>query len=157
MPPDTGAQGPKGDTGASGVSKGNVGSITIAAQLTGNAGSSATSNTFGNFSGGSFYIVKYSIYAKSSDPSIDYALTTSLKRSTDAAPITVYYTVQKGVAYRDGVPSIEEVIHAEAIVDGTGVSGTFHLQATTSLGEGIGSARVTLNGFYSQVMVNEIG
>ena len=51
----------------------------------------------------------------------------------------------------------KEVIHAEAIVDGTGVSGTFYLQTTTSLGEGIGSARVTLNGFYSQVMVNEIG
>ena len=88
---------------------------------------------------------------------MDYAITTSLKRTNDAAPINVNFTVNKGVAFRDGVPSTEEVIHAEAIIDGTGLTGAFQLQASVSLGEGVGGATISLRGFYSQLQINAIG
>lgn len=158
-----GAQGPRGETGPqglkgdAGVSKGNIGTINLLTNLSGSAGAQTSSNNFGSFDGGSIYLVRYSIYAKSSDPSMDYAITTSLKRTNDAAPINVNFTVNKGVAFRDGVPSTEEVIHAEAIIDGTGLTGTFQLQASVSLGEGVGGATISLRGFYSQLQINAIG
>ena len=153
-----GVQGPKGDTGASGISKGNVGEVTFSTNLTGNAGSAATSANFGNFEGGKSYLLRLNIYATDiTDEARAYSLSAIAKKSDDPAPLPLYFTVTKGDAYRNMAPVVETVLHAETVVDGTGITGTFQVNVKVILGTYVSTDVIELKGFFSKVMVTEIG
>jgi len=160
-----GAQGLKGDTGtvgstgSAGPSNAYYGDVVFASQISGNAGNSSLSNTFGNFTAGKSYLVNVIIYGTNTFNSSSIPLSLSISATSGTPVKTTNWTTYSASSYRDGTVKNEYCISALVVIDGTSVGSTFNIRAEVFTGENLGgsSVYVTLVGKYVSQLVGSIG
>jgi len=154
-----GDTGTVGSTGSAGPSNAYYGDVVFASQISGNAGNSSLSNTFGNFTAGKSYLVNVLIYGTNTFNSSSIPLSLSIT-ATSGTPIkTTNWTTYSASSYRDGTVKNEYCISALVVIDGTLVGSTFNIRAEVFTGENLGasSVYVTLVGKYVSQLVGSIG
>ena len=152
----TGSTGPTGATGSSGIVLGSQSSITFAEQLAGLAGSTTSSESFGNFEAGKSYVVR--VLIKTFDVNkinTSYGIGLSISAGVGAPGISASYVVSTGTVY-SGSNMITISIVADIVLNGISVTTPYSLIATLTSGASSLSS-ITANGSFTKIQVGAIG
>jgi hypothetical protein len=152
----TGSTGPTGPAGSSGTVLGSQSSITFAEQLAGLAGSTTSSESFGNFEAGKSYVVR--VLIKTFDVNkinTSYGIGLSISAGVGAPGISASYVVSTGTVY-SGSNMITISIVADIVLNGISVTTPYSLIATLTSGASSLSS-ITANGSFTKIQVGAIG
>ena len=151
----TGSQGPQGSVGATGPSQIQIGLIQFPAIIRGNSGSSATSQSFGNFSANKQYLLRLSIYGVRSVS--DFASLRIAVYSVGGTPvITSTYLISDGRSYRTALGESDTNLDVTVTLDGTLVTTPYAIGVTVSALEDTSTDSVTLAGSYVSQLVGAL-
>jgi hypothetical protein len=144
----TGPAGPTGATGETGPSNIQIGTVTFAGSLSGNAGVSMASSNFGNLDAGKSYVFDILVWGKTTSDSLDLGLSVS---SIGANPtLTTHWISSNSRNYRGLTGQREISQFARVIVNGSATITAYQLAITITSGNFIHSIEaVTLGGGYS--------
>jgi len=158
----TGAQGPQGLTGATGAtgaagpSSGMQSSINFDSAFSGTAGTTKSSNAFGNFLAGKNYILRIIISTYDVNQSMSsYGLGFGIAATAGNASISSNYTVMNGSQYSAGNRSYTSIV-ADVVLNGTSNVSAYSLIVTLTSGAN-GGASISASGTFTRIEVGSIG
>ena len=155
----TGAQGPQGLTGATGAagpSSGMQSSINFDSAFSGTAGTTKSSNSFGNFLAGKNYILRIIISTYDVNQSMSsYGLGFGIAATAGSASISSNYTVMNGSQYSAGNRSYTSIV-ADVVLNGTSNASPYSLIVTLTSGAN-GGASISASGTFTRIEVGSIG
>ncbi len=154
----TGSQGATGLTGAVGPSNANSGAISFSGNLSGSAGSSKASQSFGAFSAGSSYVVRVIIFTNETTNAYPTYPVTLAVSATGASPVlTTNYVVVNGSDWVAGseIPYVSVI--ADVVINGSATLTSYQLIATITHGLPVSNKSISLSGKFTQIIVGSIG
>ena len=152
----TGPAGPTGATGAAGVSSGMQSSINFDSAFSGTAGTTKSSNAFGNFLAGKNYILRIIISTYDINQSMSsYGLGFGIAATAGNASITSTYAVMNGSQYSVGNRSYTSIV-ADVVLNGTSNATPYSLVVTLTSGAN-GGASISASGSFTRIEVGSIG
>jgi len=151
-----GIQGNAGGTGAAGISAGIQSSILFDGPLTGTAGSTKSSASFGNFLAGQNYILRILISTYDMNQSIsNYGLGFGIVTTAGTASISTNYVVMNGSQYSAGNRIYISIV-ADIVLNGTTDATPYSLIVTLTSGAN-GGASISASGTFTKIEVGSIG
>jgi len=151
-----GAQGVKGDSGATGISTGIQSAISFDGPLTGTAGSTKSSASFGNFLPGKNYVLRILIATYDMNQSIsNYGLGFGISATAGTAGVSTSYVVMNGSQYSAGNRIYISIV-ADIVLNGTSNADPYSLIVTLTSGAN-GGASISASGTFTKIEVGSIG
>jgi hypothetical protein len=152
---DTGTVGATGATGATGPSNVQVGSISFPSALSGNAGTSASSNNFATLEAGKSYVFDVLIWGKTNASTLDLSLSASAMGQSPT--VTAHWISTNSRNYRGGTGQRELSYIAKIVVNGSSTISSYQLAITMSSGSYIDAFdQVTFAGGFSALLVGSV-
>lgn len=154
---NAGVAGPTGSVGPRGPSRTISGSLSFPAPISGAAGSTANSTPFGGFSSGSKYSVMMVVEVwTASNPFSSPSTSISVSSTLGSPVLSLWQSSSVGLKLVGNSTISSTVIHSNAIVDGSGLSGGFSLVLTVTDRDGTVGAPATLDGYYVATEVDAL-